>query len=82
MGSTLLALRSVIHALRGWPTPYAAVIDSRTGPFGKNGESMDAEVARQLYIVAAQVVEFARRAQWSREAKAGPPQQETQQHAV
>ena len=28
-GSTIAALRSVVHALRGWPTPFAASINSR-----------------------------------------------------
>jgi FMN reductase len=82
MGSTLSSLRSVIHALRGWPTPYAAAIDSRGRPFGQDGKTMDAEVAKQLYIVAAQVVEFARRAQLDRAAKPGRSEQEIQQHVV
>jgi FMN reductase len=69
MGSTLLALRSVIHALRGWPTPYAAVVNSSLKPFEADGNVKDIEVARQLQIVAGQVVEFARR--WSRAADAG-----------
>jgi FMN reductase len=78
LGSTLASLRSVVHALRGWPTPYAAAIDSRSRPFGQDGKTMDAEVRRQLYIVAAQVVEFARRAQLDRAARAGASEQEIQ----
>lgn len=60
IGSTLLALRSIVHALRGWPTPYAAAIDAKARPFGADGEGAAANVAEALDIVAGQVVEFAR----------------------
>lgn len=62
MGSTLSAMRSIVHALRGWPTPYAAVINSGQKPFGADGSIKNPDVAAQLNIVANQVVEFARRA--------------------
>jgi FMN reductase len=60
MGSTLSALRSIVHALRGWPTPLAAVVNSSLDPFAPQGECRDASLARQLETVAALVVEFAR----------------------
>ena len=28
MGATLAALRAIVHALRGWPTPYGAVVNT------------------------------------------------------
>jgi FMN reductase len=59
MGSTLIALRSVVHALRGWPTPYAAAIDAKSRPFA--GQAPDNAAAEALDLVARQVVEFARR---------------------
>jgi len=62
MGSTLHALRSIVHALRGWPTPYAAAINSNLKPFEPDGTINNPDVAAQLDIVASQVVEFARRA--------------------
>lgn len=49
-GSTLMALRSVVHALRGWPTPLGAVLNS--------GEPSDQDGIR-LALVAQQVVDFA-----------------------
>lgn len=61
MGSTLYALRSIVHALRGWPTPYAAAINSSSRPFNADGSINNPEVAAQLSIVARQVVDFARR---------------------
>lgn len=59
MGSTLVALRSIVHALRGWPTPYAACIDASTPPFGPDGPARG--VTEALELVARQVVDFARR---------------------
>ena len=61
MGSTLATLRSIIHALRGWPTPYAAVIHANQKPFEPDGSINQPDVEKQLSIVASQVVEFARR---------------------
>jgi FMN reductase len=60
MGSTLNALRSIAHALRAWPTPFAAVVNSGARPFGGDGVCRSAEVEQSLRLVAAQVVEFAR----------------------
>ena len=62
MGSTLSTLRAIVHALRGWPTPYAAVINSSLKPFEADGSIKSPDVAAPLNIMAGQVVEFARRA--------------------
>ena len=59
MGSTLNTLRSIAHALRAWPTPFAAVVNSGARPFGPDGACKSAEVEQSLRLVAAQVVEFA-----------------------
>jgi FMN reductase len=65
LGSTVAALRSIAHALRAWPTPYAAMISSSQKPFGADGQSIDPQVAKGLETVADQVVDFAMmRAQW------------------
>ena len=58
-GTTLMAVRSVIHALRGWPTPFGAALDART-LFDDSGECRSAKDAWQLSTVAGQVMEFAR----------------------
>jgi FMN reductase len=58
LGSTLIGLRSIVHALRGWPTPYAATIKSNEKPF-VDGKPARREVAQPLEIVASQVVSFA-----------------------
>ncbi|MDI1297460.1 MAG: NAD(P)H-dependent oxidoreductase [bacterium] len=57
-GSTISALRSIVHALRGWPTPMAAAINSSTSRFGDDGTCEDSAVAGQLGLVGDQVADF------------------------
>ncbi|MGA3293419.1 MAG: NADPH-dependent FMN reductase [Candidatus Acidiferrales bacterium] len=58
-GSTLMALRSIIHALRGWPTPLGAALNTAGPVFNAAGECTDEKAASQLATVGRQVVEFA-----------------------
>ncbi|MFD0262827.1 NADPH-dependent FMN reductase [Kitasatospora indigofera] len=58
--STLGALRSVVHALRGWPTPLGVAVNTETTGFGPDGECLDPRVQEQLRTVGEQVVTFAR----------------------
>ncbi|MBW8636739.1 NAD(P)H-dependent oxidoreductase [Hoeflea sp. WL0058] len=58
LGITMASTRSIIHALRGWPTPYAATLNSAEKPFA-NGLPANESVAEQLRIVAQQTVAFA-----------------------
>lgn len=59
-GSTLQALRAIVHAMRGWPTPFGAALNSTTPLFDEAGACRDAKDARALDTVAEQVIEFAR----------------------
>jgi FMN reductase len=59
-GSTLAALRSIVHALRGWPTPLGATLNTTENLFDSSGACTDPKVLTQLTTVARQVVEFAR----------------------
>ena len=59
-GSTLAALRSIIHALRGWPTPFGATLGA-SGLFDDSGAFADPRDAWQVDTVAGQVVDFATR---------------------
>lgn len=61
MGSTLAALRTVVHALRGWPTPYGATVNTASRPFEPDGRVKDEAVSRACETVAEEVVTFARR---------------------
>ncbi|HPA40355.1 MAG TPA: NAD(P)H-dependent oxidoreductase [Phenylobacterium sp.] len=59
-GTSLTTLRSVIHALRGWPTPYGAAFNATSSSFGPDGEPVDPKDAWQLATVGQQVLEFAK----------------------
>lgn len=54
-GTTVAALRSIVHALRGWPTPFAAAINSGQCRFDATGGCGDPAVAEQLALVGRQV---------------------------
>ena len=58
-GSTLLALRSIVHAMRGWPTPFGAALNSTASLFDDAGACRDPKDAWALNTVAEQVMEFA-----------------------
>jgi FMN reductase len=58
-GTTLMALRAIIHALRGWPTPFGAALNAGVGLFDDAGECREAKDAWQIRTVADQVMEFA-----------------------
>ena len=55
--STLHALRSVVHALRGWPTPLGIALNSKEALFDANGLAIHGEVDAQLKVMAAQLLE-------------------------
>ncbi|CRK61021.1 NADPH-dependent FMN reductase family protein [Alloactinosynnema sp. L-07] len=57
--TTLQALRSVVHALRGWPTPLGAAVNSAEVLFDGGGECSDPQVSTSLRTIGLQVVEFA-----------------------
>lgn len=58
-GSTIAALRSIVHALRGWPTPFAAAINVRSASFDDEGGCSDPAVVEQLSLIGRQVARFA-----------------------
>lgn len=60
IGTTLVGIRSIVHALRGWPTPMGAGINSSVKVFDGDGRCVDPAAREQLELVAAQVVEFGR----------------------
>ena len=57
---TLAALRSIAHALRGWPTPLGAALNTSVKVFDENGQCVDLSSKLQLEGVGRQVVQFAR----------------------
>jgi FMN reductase len=60
VGTTLGALRSMIHALRGWPTPSSAAYNTQEQGFSADRLFDPDGPDRQLDLLAKQVVHFAR----------------------
>ncbi|GLV79772.1 MULTISPECIES: NADPH-dependent FMN reductase [Streptomyces] len=58
--ATLGALRTITHALRGWPTPLGVVVNTSATGFTEDGHCADPRVREQMETMARQVVEFAR----------------------
>lgn len=56
--TTLSALRAIVHALRGWVTPYGAAVNSLQTRFA-DGVCGEPRVVEQLHTVADEVVRFA-----------------------
>ena len=61
--NTLGALRDIVHALRGWPTPLGAPINSAESVFDEDGKCLVPRVAQVLDLMAHEVMSFAR--SWS-----------------
>ncbi len=59
--STLQALRAVVHALRGWPTPLGAAVNAELPVWNRDGTVADPALVTQLEVLAGQVVDFAHR---------------------
>jgi FMN reductase len=57
--TTLGALRSVIHALRGWPTPLGVTIITSDQIFDAAGNCLSRRIETQLQILSQQVLERA-----------------------
>jgi FMN reductase len=58
-GTVLTSLRSIVHALRGWPTPFGAAVNTLETRFDTAETCSDARVVEQLRIVGQQTSNFA-----------------------
>jgi FMN reductase len=56
--NTLGALRDIVHALRGWPTPLGAAINSSERVFDDDGQCVVPRVSQMLDLIAAEVLSF------------------------
>ncbi len=55
-GVTLAALRGIVHAMRGWPTPMGIAINSvEQRPFDDSGALADRQIAEQIEVMARQL---------------------------
>lgn len=57
-GTTLTSVRSTIHSLRGWPTPFGVTVNTAEPHRAADG-TFDTRVTGALEILAGQLVEFA-----------------------
>ena len=57
--STLWALRSIVHALRGWPTPLGVGVNAAVSKVAE-GRCLDDSVNGQLEAMMRQVVGFSK----------------------
>ncbi len=56
--TTLDQLRTIAHALRGWPTPLGGAVNSAEVKFDESGGASDEKVVRTLHTIGRQVAEF------------------------
>ncbi len=56
--NTLGALRDIVHALRGWPTPLGAAINTSDKAFDESGKCVVPRVAQTLELIAGEVIGF------------------------
>jgi FMN reductase len=59
--ATLSALRSVIHALRGWPTPLGIAFNTQETLFSGEGDCLIPGASESMSLMAHQLVDFASR---------------------
>lgn len=58
-GTTLSALRDVVHAMRGWPTPIGVAVNSASQkPFDAQGMLVDEGIRKCVDAQAAQIMSF------------------------
>ncbi|MEI4508730.1 NAD(P)H-dependent oxidoreductase [Sphingopyxis sp. CCNWLW253] len=58
-GTTLSALRDVVHAMRGWPTPVGVAINSvEQRPFAEDGSLADPSILAAVRTQALQIMGF------------------------
>jgi FMN reductase len=62
VGTTLTTMRSIVHALRAWPTPLGVGLNSSEKLFTELGEVVTPSLASSLSMLAEQIVTFAMRA--------------------
>lgn len=58
--STMQTLRSIVHALRGWPTPMGATVRVYQGLFSPDGECLEDRARMQIEMVGRQTARGAR----------------------
>ena len=61
-GTTLSAMRDIVHAMRGWPTPIGIIVNTAAEqPFGPNGQLTNPDLRALVEKQAEQIMDMARR---------------------
>lgn len=61
-GTTLSAMRAIVHAMRGWPTPLGITVNTTVqNPFDVSGEIVDESVGQAIELQVTQLLSFAGR---------------------
>lgn len=60
-GTTLTSVRTIVHALRGWPTPLGVIVNTAEKIFDETGQVTDEKIRSQVAMLAQQVIDFARK---------------------
>lgn len=58
-GQTLAHMRAIVHALRGWPTPMGAVLNTAEKGADSKPAWMEPRNINQIEVIGRQIVEFA-----------------------
>lgn len=58
-GATLTAMRSIVHSLRGWPTPLGVIVNTQLASFNPDFECSDPAVDSQIRTMVHQAMRFA-----------------------
>lgn len=61
--ATLQTLRTIAHALRGWPTPLGIAASAAAAAIDSEGRCSDPDIARSIELLAEQVLAFSWRSQ-------------------
>jgi FMN reductase len=59
--SSINTLRTIVHSLRGWPTPFGAALQIDPDTFDEHGACLDRAILDQLELVGRQVAQGAGR---------------------
>lgn len=60
VGSVMISLRAVVHALRGWPTPLGVAVNTLEQREAPEESAVPSNVTQQLRVLAHQVVAFSK----------------------
>jgi FMN reductase len=60
IGTSLTSMRSIVHALRGWPTPLGVGINTSVVSVDEDGACSEPEINVQIRAIARQIVGFAK----------------------